>query len=137
MMKSHKLKLLQLVLERKRILFGKFSPTVTKSLKIKAWNEIAVIMKEDGATFKDALDLRDNHFSNLKRCCTRKLDKAAKTGEGQGDELDDLDNLVLKIIGKESGRVKALSIEDTPIVFEDDPEVEALLSQPTKKTPPC
>lgn len=56
--KDQKLKLACLVCDSKEVLFGKFSPTVTKAARNKKWDEIFQQMVAVGAPVKDAKHLR-------------------------------------------------------------------------------
>jgi hypothetical protein len=56
--KDQRVQFALLVREKKDILFGKYSPTVTKSAKNKAWEEICHQLRTVGATIKDVNHLR-------------------------------------------------------------------------------
>ncbi len=55
---EQKIKLAGLVRDNKEILFGKYSPTVTKNAKNKIWEQIFQEMVVAGAPIKDANHLR-------------------------------------------------------------------------------
>ena len=55
---DQKLKLATLVKDNKDVLFGKYSPTITKVGKHKAWEEIYGEMIAVGAPIKDVSHLR-------------------------------------------------------------------------------
>ena len=55
---DQKVKLASLVRDRKDVLFGKYSPTVTKMSKNKMWEDIFHQMIASGAPIKDVNHLR-------------------------------------------------------------------------------
>ena len=61
-------------------------------------------------------DIRDTAWNNLKRKAVKKYNDGKKTGAA-GSKLTELDNIVLDIVGRESVKINALNIEDTPISF--------------------
>ena len=109
--KDQKLVLAKEVLIRKKVLFGKFSPTITRKLRNAAWEDIRQKLLDMGATVENTEVLRDNDWGNLRRCVVQKFTKSMKSGEG-GSELTELDNIVLDTIGRESSNVKALAVQD-------------------------
>lgn len=117
--KEQKIVFLELLLARKSQVFGKFGPSVSYDSKRCAWEEVAEQLKITGAKFKDWKELRDLQFSNIQRATKQKLAKATKTGQGKQDAMTEIDNLVIQILGPESGKIKPLDVEDTPIVFQD------------------
>jgi len=52
--------------DKQDLLFGDWSPSVTKAARAKKWNEIALEMKAWGAVFKDIRSLR-KAFLNCKK----------------------------------------------------------------------
>ncbi len=55
---GQKLEFVQLLRDNKEVLFGEFSPSVTKESKNRKWEEIADQMRAHGAVFKDIRNLR-------------------------------------------------------------------------------
>ncbi len=55
---GQKLEFVLLLRDNKDILFGEFSPSVTKEVKNRKWEEIANQMRAHGAIFKDIKNLR-------------------------------------------------------------------------------
>ena len=55
---EHKEQIAELVRDRKDILFGTYSPTVTKTAKTKSWNEIFNIVVAHGAPIPNVQHLR-------------------------------------------------------------------------------
>ncbi len=113
-----KVLLVTLMLEHKAQLFGQFSSTVSKQSKDKAWEEITQRMVQAGAVFKDTTNLRLVQWPNIQRSTKLKVDKNARTGEGKAESYTELDELVLQLLGKESGKVKALPVADPVIIFD-------------------
>jgi hypothetical protein len=56
--KEHKLQLAALIKEKKDILFGKFSPTITKLSKHKEWENIFNLLLANGAPVNNVHHLR-------------------------------------------------------------------------------
>ena len=55
---GQKFEFVLLLRENKDILFGEFSPSLTKEVKNRKWEEIANQMRAHGAVFKDIRNLR-------------------------------------------------------------------------------
>ncbi len=115
--KDQKLAFLTMLLEKKEIALGSFSAKVTKAAKTQAWNDMTTEMKNLGADIKDASELRGTVFQNLKKGLTSKLDYNAKTGAGRAKDLTETDILLQQIIGKNSGKLKSLDVEDSEVLF--------------------
>ncbi|OXA46724.1 hypothetical protein Fcan01_18423 [Folsomia candida] len=94
--KSHKLSLLNMIKQKKSVLFGNFFSDLDNQAKINAWNE-------------------------------EKRDNKTKTGKGGGREkvLDDMNFLILDIIGKDSVAVDGLNVGESgaPANLEQDPDI--------------
>lgn len=107
---SEKLILLRLIFEKKAILFGSYSSTITKT---ECWTSIlnkCVIEYGFSPTEKDGdyKYLRDVVWPNLKKCTTAKVQNNSKTG-GSPSKYTRVDDMVLEIIGKESAVIKGIS----------------------------
>ncbi len=55
---GQKLEFVQLLRDNKEVLFGEFSPSITKETKSRKWEEVANHMRAHGAVFKDIRNLR-------------------------------------------------------------------------------
>lgn len=99
-----KLRILQLIRDEREILFGAFSSKLTKIHKMDAWERILEEAKNLGliSTSKTASYIRDIFWQNLRKRTMKKIDDAQQTGGpgGEGCILDDIDQMVLDIIGK-------------------------------------
>ena len=62
---EHKEQIAELVRDRKELLFGEYSPTVTKTAKTKSWNEIFSIVVAHGAPISNVQHLRKVPSSKL------------------------------------------------------------------------
>lgn len=116
--KSQKILLLEMVLDKKEILFSRFNPRITREKQTSEWKKIVERLLAVGAEVKDWKALRDQHYANLLRSTKAKVDACKRSGEG-AKQMNEMDELVLQILGEESGRLKPVSIEDTPVVFGD------------------
>lgn len=115
---EHKLLLANLVLENREVVMGRFSAFLTKTKKQKTWDDIAEKMRDAGADFKDVKDLRDGQWAGIQRGTKAKLDRSRKTGQGKVTELNELDELVLQILGPDSGKLHPIKVSEPIIVFE-------------------
>ncbi len=113
----HKILLCQLVLQRKEIILSKFSPKLTKRMKLDAWTEIADKLREAGASFRDHAELRDVYLGNLKSNTKRKLDRYKANGEGKMEQLTAYEELVIQILEEESGYLNPLKVSEPQIGF--------------------
>jgi hypothetical protein len=100
--------------EKKDILFGAFSPTLTKDMKAACWQQIIQQCGALGIKLiphgKDWTYVRDIIWcSNVRMPTIRKVDKTKKTGSGFV-LMTDLDNLVLDVIGRDSEAVKGINV---------------------------
>lgn len=95
---------MELIREQRALLFGAFSSKVSKKQKNEAWEKITTTAKSKGLVpeNKDAAYIRDTYWQNLRKRTMRKVDNSRATGTAGGKEaiLDDIDNLVIDIIGK-------------------------------------
>jgi hypothetical protein len=69
-----------------------------------------------GAIIPTTKQLRDQEWQNLRRQTVNKFNESKKTGAA-GSTLSTLDNIVMDIVGRNSVKVNALNIEDSPVVF--------------------
>uniref|UniRef100_A0A6P7FL12 Uncharacterized protein LOC114328858 n=1 Tax=Diabrotica virgifera virgifera TaxID=50390 RepID=A0A6P7FL12_DIAVI len=101
-----KVEFLRAIRARKYILFGKFSPTLTKTLKSEHWGEVRKIALAMGLINenKQYTYCRDVLLQNLRKRAVEKLDNARKTGTGGGAiaKKTEIDLLVYEILGKDS-----------------------------------
>lgn len=99
-----KLRILELIRDNRRTLFGAFSADLTKIDKSEAWEEILDEAKKLGliAANKDINYIRDVHWQNLRKRTMKKIDDSKVTGAAGGKEAqsDDIDHLVMDIIGR-------------------------------------
>lgn len=101
-----KLRVLEMIRQNRDTLFGAFSADLTKIDKHEAWEQIADEAKNLGliASNKDVHYVRDTFWQNLRKRTMKKIDDHKVTGASGGADakLDDIDEIVLDIIGKES-----------------------------------
>ena len=69
-----------------------------------------------GAIIPTTKQLRDQEWQNLRRQTLSKFSESKKTGAA-GSTLTTLDNIIMDIVGRDSVKVNALSIDDSPVVF--------------------
>ncbi|KAL1492338.1 hypothetical protein ABEB36_010678 [Hypothenemus hampei] len=117
--RKQKLYILQKIKEKKSVLFGAFSDTLTKKDKQNAWEEVCTYGKSIGviASNKNGTYLRDTWWPNLRKTTVEKIDNARQTGSGGGigKIIDEVDSTVRDIIGKESPVIRGLGVEDGEI----------------------
>ncbi|KAL7635350.1 UNVERIFIED_CONTAM: hypothetical protein RMT77_014417 [Armadillidium vulgare] len=112
--KSFKKELLIKIKSKKEILFGSFSPTLTKEVRSKAWIDIASFARSVHLIPRDKkwTYARDVLWPNIKKSTMAKRDITTKTGkEGMG-KLTEIDELVLEILGMESPPFCGLGIKE-------------------------
>lgn len=99
-----KMRILNLIRDKKDTLFGAFSPKLTKIDKQDAWEEILEEGKRLGLipSAKDINYIRDVFWQNLRKRTLKKMDESQVTGGAGGEKciMDDMDHLVLDIIGE-------------------------------------
>lgn len=99
-----KLRVLELIREKKNVLFGSLSPIITNVDKDEAWREITGFAIDHGLipSNKESKYIRDIYWQNARKRTMKKIDESKKTGAkgGPNVKLDDLDQIVLDIIGK-------------------------------------
>lgn len=107
-----KLRVLQLIREKKDTLFGAFSAKLTKLDKIDGWETILEEAKKLGLipSNKCVSYLRDIYWQNIRKRTMKKIDDSHVTGAAGGEKcvLDDIDKLVIDIIGKHYHRLFTL-----------------------------
>ena len=116
--KSQKLLLAQLVRENKTIVLAPFWSTVTKKAKQQAWGNILIQINGVGANVDSIKTLRDVIWANICRSTIKKVSESKKTGAGGSGQLSELDETVLDILGRESGNLEPVKVENSEIVFE-------------------
>ena len=121
--KGQKMQLAELLLHKKEILFGKYSPSVTKELKNSAWDNILMELRSGGAIVKDAAYLRDKDWSNLKSAVLKRYRASLKSG-AQGDSLSPLDSMVMDILGRDLPKVRGVGIDDMDVNFGGGENIE-------------
>lgn len=101
---NSKIKLLELIRENRTVIFGAFSSSCTKAQKNQLWNDITTKAISLGLipAHRDAKYVREVYWQNIRRRTVQKLDKSRATGAAGGSEniLDDVDNMVIDIIGE-------------------------------------
>ena len=120
--------------DRKEILFGKFNNTITRESKIEAWNAIHETLKLQNvqlAVQKDACYFRDSVWPNLKRYTLEKRDRRNRTGAEGGSKatFNDVDHIVLDILGVDSPQAVGLDVLETWQQNENCPPSSADVSQ--------
>ena len=118
--KSQKLLLAQLVRENKTIVLAPFSSTVTKKVKQQAWENILSQMNGVGANVDSIKTLRDVIWANIRRSTIKKVSESKKTGAGGSEQLSELDETVLDILGRESANLEPVKVKDSEILFEKE-----------------
>ena len=82
---NQRLIVLQLIRPQKEILFGAFTPSLTKKKKESAWEQVrvdAIAAGAAGLSQKDWTYVRDSIWSAARRDTLAKKDRAKKSGEG-------------------------------------------------------
>ncbi|XP_047986608.1 uncharacterized protein LOC125226616 [Leguminivora glycinivorella] len=112
---NNKITILSLIYENKDTLFGRFSEKLTHEIKIKKWKEIAEQLNSLSIYNKDWKYLRDTTWQNFRKRTIEKRDNRQQTGSAGGKKCryDDVDELVLKIIGKESPVLEGLCVPES------------------------
>ncbi|KAL3098881.1 hypothetical protein niasHT_024636 [Heterodera trifolii] len=118
MAENVRLIVVQLVLEKKAILFNAYSTSLSRKDKEQCWEPIrqtAIAAGCLGLQDKDWKYIRDGIWTPARRDAVKKYDIARRSGEG-AVRYSQVDRLVLEVIGQESAVVKGLGVKDT----EDD-----------------
>lgn len=119
MSRDQKLLFLKEVLHRKDILFGSFNDLSEGHRKKKqAWEDILTVLKCNGYHGDTTYcKLRDNTWKNIRTATMKKVDNRKQTGAegGPGNQLNDVDELVLQIVGKESPAVTGLPVAESTV----------------------
>ncbi|KAI1694682.1 hypothetical protein Ddc_21909 [Ditylenchus destructor] len=129
---SDKFALFKKIQENKGILFGKFSPNVTKESKEAMWNQIRGELIHDGHEFfreKTTKQMKE-WMAVAKTRTVKKYDNAKKTGTGKIAKFTELEKLVLAIADTESPQVKGVDVEEAGIF-----DTESEIRPPTPVTP--
>ncbi|CAK5087429.1 unnamed protein product [Meloidogyne enterolobii] len=110
---NSKIVFLKAVSERKEDLFGQFSSKLTWDTKQKLWQQIFDECSASGCKgLVDAEHLRKVTWQNLQRRSKEKYDRSKKTGEG-AIKFNQVDDLVLDIIGRNSDKLDGVDVSDT------------------------
>ncbi|KAL3116406.1 hypothetical protein niasHT_004917 [Heterodera trifolii] len=102
----------QLCRERKHILFGAFSPQLTKKIKEQCWEEVRELAVASGCeklAGKPWTFVRDCIWGASKRDALHKRDIQRKSGEGAVN-FTEVDEIVFDVIGKDSAVVDGLEV---------------------------
>ncbi|KAL1516245.1 hypothetical protein ABEB36_000164 [Hypothenemus hampei] len=110
--KESKILILRDIRDKKEILMGAFSEKLTKADKNKAWGEVHEKAVALGIvpSNKNFMYTRNTFWQNVRKNTMKKLDARKKTGEKGGKEckLNEIDNLVCDIIGRDSPVIEGL-----------------------------
>jgi hypothetical protein len=108
-----KLLLLNAILEKKNILFGSFDSCITRDLKSSTWKDILQKCIAEGGFDPTSGNgwkyLRDTVWPNMRQYTVRKKDANSRTGAAGGNQMSQIDNVILDIIGKGSPVLEGLS----------------------------
>ncbi len=115
---QQKLFILERIEKQKEILFGAFSEIITLELKNRTWKQIFDECLAIGIPFpcgKGFAHLRDSFWPQIRIRAVGKKDQQRKTGAGGGldVQLDELENKVLDIIGRESSAIVGLPVQES------------------------
>lgn len=98
-----RVRVLELIRSQRETLFGAFSPSLTKVDKYNAWESITDEAKSLGLIAANKMPnyMRDVYWQNLRKRTMKKIDDYRATGSSGGNDakLDDIDHIVLDIIG--------------------------------------
>ena len=102
--REEKIFFLSLVNDNKELLFGAFDAVhITAESKKLTWESIRTSLLSRGVKCpQDAAHLRGVGWSNFKRATLTKVDANKKTGAGGGKLLTEVDDMVVKLLGKNS-----------------------------------
>lgn len=106
------------VRDKKDILFGKFSDSITREKKMESWRSIVQVLRHHNVRLafeKEASYFRDSVWPNMKRYTLEKRDRKKRTGEAGGTmaKFTKVDELVLDIVGESSPQVCGLDVTET------------------------
>lgn len=106
------------VAEKKDVLFGKFSNTVTHKDKIKAWTDAVEFCSELGlikGEHQKNIEYVKNLWGNMKQRAIANKNYRDKTGaaRNKGREMNDTDHKVIEIIGEKSPVVIGLGLPES------------------------
>lgn len=113
--KNENVELLTMIREHKEVLFGKFTAMITFEKKQKTWQKIFDDCAAKGHKWTNGRDiewLKNSKYPSMKNTTKVKVDNAKKTGSGGGKEakFNDVDNLILDIIGRDSEMLHGVNI---------------------------
>ena len=104
--------LLELILKRKFYLFGPLGGQVNKDIRNCSWNKVLDHVIEAGGDKDLTVDQIKDRYHALRQNTIRKRDRAKLTGMGKVPNYNDLDNLIIQIIGKDSSKLSPLKVRD-------------------------
>ena len=98
----------------KDLLFGRhdYSAGVSNAAKAKCWTEIHDKAVAAGFPVVSVKHTRETLWDNMKRSTTKKVQLNNQTGQGGSNQLTDLDEAVLDIIGRDSVYLNGTGLED-------------------------
>lgn len=109
-----KLYVLNKILAKKHILFGKFSNTLTKNDKVSAWKEIfeqcQCLNCFEG---KDYTYIRDVFYHNLKKSAVAKRDAPTGKEGGRKAKYTEVDEKVFDIMGRETPGLIGMNVQQS------------------------
>uniref|UniRef100_A0A914CNF3 Regulatory protein zeste n=1 Tax=Acrobeloides nanus TaxID=290746 RepID=A0A914CNF3_9BILA len=128
---------MKLVLENKDVLLGKLTGDLTHEKQRDKWAEIRDIAIANGYTKlsgKSANYVRYTTFSQFKTRTVQKYDKLKQTGAG-GNKLNEAENLLLEIVGRDSAQINGLDVEElgVPTLNEDFQSTSAPTQRSTQE----
>lgn len=118
------------MLLRRDIIFCNFDNVLDGRKKKKnAWVEIQQVLKANGTDIEYHL-LRDREWKNIRSATLKKLDNRRQTGSGGGAEnvLNQLDELVVAIIGENSPVFQGLPVTES-VVDADEELTQSIVQQ--------
>ena len=122
--KEQKISLALKVRDKKTQLFGRQSgcgasntSSITHRVKQEAWTQIFNELAEEGIRIDSLIDLRHNVWPNIVKRTQKKFRESRNTG-ASGSSLDELDQVVLDVIGRESPLLMPLGMRDVGVRME-------------------
>ena len=102
------------------IVLAPFSSTVTKKAKQEAWETVRTQLNGVGANIGRA-KLSETFCGRIfVALYLQKVSESKKTGSGGSGELNELDETVLDILGREKANIELVKVEDSDIVFGEE-----------------
>ena len=133
--------LLTLINNEKHILFGSYTPSLTREKKSETWMDIVKrrisVSGFDPTNCKGWQYLRDTTWPNMRQYSVKKRDLTRRSGASGGIVLTEVDHLIFEIIGKDSPGLEGLPVRDQVIIAPpiiaptDEPSQSSRSSPPT------